>query len=115
MLEACVLVPAPLPYTLLRLAEYPRLYLPRWTEAIIDRPFGIFKATSDCQRKRGHIWLIGCGTIFAAVMKTSLYFGTANFASRIKAPMLAAMGFIDTICPPAGVWTAINQIPGLKE
>src|SRR6516162_7279464 len=51
----------------------------------------------------------------AAVMKTALYFDTVIFASRIKAPVLAAIGFIDTICPPAGVWTAINQIPGLKE
>lgn len=25
------------------------------------------------------------------------------------------MGFIDTISPPAGVWTALNQIPGLEE
>jgi cephalosporin-C deacetylase-like acetyl esterase len=49
------------------------------------------------------------------VMKTALYFDTANFASRIKAPVMAGMGFIDTISPPAGVWTAINQIPGPKE
>ena len=49
------------------------------------------------------------------VMKTALYFDTVNFASRIKAPVLAGMGFIDTISPPAGVWTALNQIPGPKE
>ena len=36
VLDACVLVPAPLRDTLLRLAEHPRLYLPRWTDAIID-------------------------------------------------------------------------------
>jgi cephalosporin-C deacetylase len=49
------------------------------------------------------------------VMKTALYFDTVNFASRIKAPVLAGMGFIDTISPPAGIWTALNQIPGPKE
>jgi len=49
------------------------------------------------------------------VMKTAPYFDTVNFASRIKAPVLAGMGFIDTISPPAGVWTALNQIPGPKE
>jgi cephalosporin-C deacetylase-like acetyl esterase len=49
------------------------------------------------------------------VMKTALYFDPVNFASRIKAPVLAGMGFIDTISPPAGVWTALNQIPGSKE
>ena len=48
-------------------------------------------------------------------MKTALYFDPVNFASRIKAPVMAGMGFIDTISPPAGVWTALNQIPGLKE
>ena len=44
------------------------------------------------------------------VMKTALYFDTANFTSRIKAPVMAGMGFIDTISPPAGVWTALNRI-----
>ena len=49
------------------------------------------------------------------VMKTALYFDTVNFASRIKAPVMAAMGFIDTISPPAGVWTMLNQVPGPVE
>jgi len=48
-------------------------------------------------------------------MATAPYFDVVNFASRIKAPVLAAMGFIDTTCPPAGIWTALNQIPGQKE
>jgi len=51
----------------------------------------------------------------ADVMKTALYFDTVNFASRIKAPVLAGMGFIDTISPPAGVWTALNQISAPVE
>jgi cephalosporin-C deacetylase len=49
------------------------------------------------------------------VMQTALYFDTVNFASRIQAPVVAAMGFIDTIAPPAGIWTALNQVPGPKE
>jgi len=49
------------------------------------------------------------------IMRTALYFDPVNFASRIKAPVLAAMGFLDTISPPAGIWTALNQIPGPKE
>ena len=48
-------------------------------------------------------------------METALYFDTVNFAPRIKAPVLAALGFIDTTAPPAGIWTAMNQIPGAKE
>ncbi len=51
----------------------------------------------------------------ADAMQTALYFDTVNFAARIKAPVMAGMGFIDTISPPAGVWTALNQIPGPKE
>lgn len=50
-----------------------------------------------------------------AAMQTSLYFDPINFASRIKAPVMAGMGFIDTVSPPAGVWTALNQIPGPIE
>jgi cephalosporin-C deacetylase-like acetyl esterase len=38
------------------------------------------------------------------IMETALYFDTVSFAPRIKAPVLAA-----------GIWTAINQIPGPKE
>jgi cephalosporin-C deacetylase-like acetyl esterase len=49
------------------------------------------------------------------VMRTALYFDPINFASRIKAPVLAAIGFIDTTSPPAGIWTALNQIPVAKE
>ncbi|HXN47456.1 MAG TPA: acetylxylan esterase [Bryobacteraceae bacterium] len=49
------------------------------------------------------------------VMETALYFDTVNFASRIKAPVLAALGFIDTLAPPTGIWIAVNQVPGAKE
>jgi cephalosporin-C deacetylase-like acetyl esterase len=48
-------------------------------------------------------------------MHTALYFDPVNFASRIKAPVLAAMGFIDTTSPPAGIWTELNQISVPKE
>ena len=49
------------------------------------------------------------------VAETGLYFDTVNFASRIDAPTLLAVGFIDRTCTPAGIWTAFNQIPGPKE
>ena len=49
------------------------------------------------------------------VMRTALYFDPVNFASLIKAPVMAGMGFIDTTAPPAGIWTVLNQIPGPKE
>jgi cephalosporin-C deacetylase-like acetyl esterase len=49
------------------------------------------------------------------VMKTALYFDPVNFASRIKTPLVAAIGYIDTTSPPAGIWTAVNQAQGYKE
>jgi cephalosporin-C deacetylase-like acetyl esterase len=48
-------------------------------------------------------------------MKTALYFDPVNFASRIKAPVMASIGFIDTISPPAGIWATLNQIPAPVE
>jgi predicted nucleic acid-binding protein len=36
LLDACVLIPMPLADTLLRMAEAPRLYLPRWSQLIMD-------------------------------------------------------------------------------
>ncbi|MGO8934400.1 MAG: acetylxylan esterase [Terracidiphilus sp.] len=48
-------------------------------------------------------------------MNTALYFDTVNFASRIEAPVMAGFGFIDTVSPPAGVWTMLDQLPGPKE
>jgi len=49
------------------------------------------------------------------IMKTALYFDPVNFASHIKAKVMAGMGFIDTTAPPAGIRTALNQMPGAKE
>lgn len=49
------------------------------------------------------------------VMETALYFDAVNFAPRIKATCLVAMGFVDTVAPPVGIWIAFNQIRGPKE
>jgi Acetyl esterase (deacetylase) len=49
------------------------------------------------------------------VAEASRYFDTANFAAKITAPTMAAVGFIDTTCPPATVLSAVNQIKAPKE
>jgi cephalosporin-C deacetylase-like acetyl esterase/lysophospholipase L1-like esterase len=49
------------------------------------------------------------------VMRTALYFDVVNFAPRIKARSLVAMGFVDTLTAPAGIWTVFNLIQGPKE
>ncbi|MFO0788500.1 MAG: acetylxylan esterase [Pirellulales bacterium] len=51
----------------------------------------------------------------AQVMRTALYFDAVNFAPRIQAHSLIALGFVDTTCAPAGIWTAYNLISSPKE
>jgi cephalosporin-C deacetylase-like acetyl esterase len=49
------------------------------------------------------------------VLRTARYFDSANFGPRITARSLVAMGFIDEVCTPAGIWAVFNQIKGPKE
>lgn len=49
------------------------------------------------------------------VAATARYFDTVHFAARIRAKSLVSMGFLDTVCPPVGIWAAFNQIPAAKE
>jgi cephalosporin-C deacetylase-like acetyl esterase len=82
------------------------------TAVIVNEPSGADSNGDRHGRKAGYPnW----DSTNPEVMKTALYFDTVNFASRIKAPVLAGIGFIDTIAPPAGIWAALNQIPGPKE
>lgn len=49
------------------------------------------------------------------IMETAQYFDTVNCAMSIKVPTLMSMGFIDTVSPPAGLFTVYNQIKAYKE
>ncbi|MFL5581304.1 MAG: acetylxylan esterase [Gemmatimonadaceae bacterium] len=49
------------------------------------------------------------------VRETARYFDPANFAPRITARALVAMGFIDEVSAPAGIWSTFNQMRGPKE
>jgi cephalosporin-C deacetylase-like acetyl esterase len=85
---------------------------PKITAAIVNEPSGADSNGNLHGRKAGYpFW----PSDNPQVMKTALYFDTVNFAPRIKAPVLAAMGFIDTVAPPVGIWIAVDQIPGPKE
>ena len=85
---------------------------PKVTAVIVNEPAGADSNGELHGRKAGYPnW----DSINPKVMQTALYFDTVNFASRIQAPVLAAMGFIDIVVPPVGVWIAIDQIPGPKE
>ncbi len=56
VLDACVLVPMPLADTLLRMAEEPRLYVPQWTQTIMDEVtrtlIGKWELRQDAARRR---------------------------------------------------------------
>jgi cephalosporin-C deacetylase len=49
------------------------------------------------------------------VLATARYFDPANFAPHITARALVAMGFIDEVARPTGIWAVYNRIQGLKE
>ena len=79
VLDACVLAPAPLRDTLLRLAEYPRLYLPRWSDDIItemvrtleDR-FGIAPhktayLVNELRKHFGEAWVTGYAPLIGSM------------------------------------------------
>jgi len=51
----------------------------------------------------------------AEVRRTAPYFDPSNFAPRIRARALVAMGFIDELCPPTGAWATFNLLRGSKE
>ena len=60
--------------------------------------------------------LSGWPNIFATeyavpgVEKVMPYFDVANFAARIKCPVIMAVGFVDIICPPASTYAAYNAL-----
>jgi cephalosporin-C deacetylase-like acetyl esterase len=85
---------------------------PEVTAVIVNEPSGADSNGNLHGRKAGYPnW----PSNDPKIMQTALYFDTVNFASRIKAPVLAGIGLIGTTAPPVGIWTAIDQIPGAKE
>jgi hypothetical protein len=87
------------------------------TAVIINVPSGAdFNGDAHGHRTGYPNWLTNAGANpNPKIAETGGYFDTVNFASRIKAPVVAAIGFIDTTSPPAGIFAALNQIPGAKE
>jgi cephalosporin-C deacetylase-like acetyl esterase len=51
----------------------------------------------------------------AKVRNAARYYDVANFAPRVKCPVLVGVGLIDTVCPSPGVFAACNQLKGPKE
>jgi len=51
----------------------------------------------------------------ATVEKNAPYFDGANFASRVKCPVMVLVGFGDTTCAPCAVYAAYNELKCEKE
>ena len=85
---------------------------PKITHVIVDEPAGCDTNGPLHGRQSGYP---NFPSNNPKVMATALYFDPVNFASRIKATSLVAMGFVDTTAPPAGIYAALNQIAGPKE
>ncbi|MGI5922840.1 MAG: acetylxylan esterase [Lentisphaeria bacterium] len=47
----------------------------------------------------------------AQIAKTAEYFDNVNFARRIRCESYLSTGFIDTTCPPTGVYVVFNTLP----
>lgn len=43
------------------------------------------------------------------------YFDAANFASLVNCPAIVSVGFIDTMCVPASIYAAYNNLKGEKK
>jgi len=85
---------------------------PKVTHLIVNEPAGC-DLNADLQGRQGGYPFFPSNQ--PKVMEAARYVDCVNFASRIHATSLVAMGFTDTAAPPAGIWTAFNLIKGPKE
>jgi cephalosporin-C deacetylase-like acetyl esterase/lysophospholipase L1-like esterase len=85
---------------------------PKITHLIVNEPAGCDTNGTLHGRRSGYP---NFPSTNPKIMDTALYFDAVNFASHIKATCLVAMGFVDTVAPPVGIWIAFNQIKGPKE
>jgi len=82
------------------------------TALVVNVPAGFDVNGEKAGRKTGYP---GWPADDAAIMQAGQYFDPVNFAPNIRAKSVVAFGLIDTTSPPAGVFTAFDQIPAPKE
>lgn len=85
---------------------------PKITHMLVNVPAGADLNASLHGRQMGYPFF---NPTEPKTMEAARYVDAINFASRIKATSLVAMGFVDNISPPAGIWTVFNLIKGKKE
>ena len=82
------------------------------TAVVVSQPAGgDINAASDGRMPGFPNWW----TSNPQIAQAAGYFDTVNFASKITAPVLVAIGFIDTSVPPSSVFAMANQIPAPHE
>lgn len=90
---------------------------PKVTVAIADVPAGCDLTGSQVGRNPG--WPVRLWKMKNEESEKSLaaarYYDVANFATRIRCPVLVGIGLVDDVCPPAGIYAALNQLKGPKE
>lgn len=90
---------------------------PKITAALANVPAGCDMLGPEVGRTPGwpQWWTRVEGKDAAKVREASRYYDVANFAPRIKCPVLVSAGLLDETCPPAGILAALNQISAPKE
>ncbi|MHB8638045.1 MAG: acetylxylan esterase [Fimbriimonadaceae bacterium] len=85
---------------------------PKISDVLVEEPSGCDLTAALHGRQTGYPFFPSNNP---KVMAAAPYFDAINFAPHIRAKALVAMGFVDTVAPPTGIWTAFNLIRGPKE
>ena len=85
---------------------------PKVTHLVVNVPAGADLDAGLHGRQEGYPFF---PTNEPKTMETARYVDTVNFAPRVRATCLVAMGFKDNVAPPAGIWTEFNLVKGPKE
>jgi len=90
---------------------------PKVTAAIANVPAGCDLTGTDVGRKSGWPGYYNGleGEEREKVREAARYYDVANFASRIDCPVMVAVGLIDEVCSPEGVFAATNNISSSME
>jgi hypothetical protein len=133
VLDACVLVPMPLADTLLRLAAGPHLYLPKWTDQIMDevsrtlqQSFGLSSEKtsyreSELRKHFPEVWITGYEHMIPAmtnhpkdrhVLAAAAHGGAATIVTyNLKDfPVSSVTPYSITVQGPSTVLTNLYQI-----
>lgn len=91
---------------------------PKVTAVLACVPAGCDSGAPEAGRLPAYPWMIqfpSGPTAAEKVRETGRYFDVANFMPRVKCPILVGIGGLDTVCPPPGIYAALNRSEAPKE